>query len=79
MLTNPEVPGNVPIPAIDTDTPVPDGSVTVHESCTVWLPPIVTELGLATNDVIDGAGHALATTCVVVDADAPHPAVAVNV
>ncbi len=73
MSTKPVLVGQVPIPEIVTETPVPDASVTDQARRTVWLPPIVTVLGVAVNDVIPGAGQALAVTCVCVEEEAPQP------
>ena len=75
MSTKPVLVGQVPIPAIVTETPVPDASVTDQARRTVWLPPIVTVLGVAVNDVIPGAGQAFAVTWVCADDDEPQPLV----
>ena len=78
ISTNPDVPGNVPIPAIDTVTPVPDGSVVDHDRRTVCDPPLVTTLGLALKALIPGAKQEVAVTVVWAVEVAPHPAVAVR-
>jgi len=64
ISTNPDVPDHVPMPAIDTVTPVPDGSVSDHDRRTVCAPPIVTELGVAVKKLIPGAKQELAVTVV---------------
>ena len=79
MSTKPVLVGQVPIPEIVTETPVPDASVTDQARRTVWLPPIVTVLGVAVNDVIPGAGQAFAVTCVCVAEEAPQPFVTYSV
>lgn len=60
MSTKPEVVKKVPTPLILTVTPVPDVSVTFHDSRTVWLPPTVTLLGFAEKELIVGGGHDVA-------------------
>ncbi len=69
----------VPIPAIVTLTPMPELSITVQASLTVWPPPIVTELGVAVNEFIVGDGQAVTLTVVCATVCAPHAAVAVSV
>jgi hypothetical protein len=59
-------------------TPVPDASVIFQERRTVWLPPIVTELGAAKNELITGARHAVAVTVTCVTELVPQPFVAVR-
>ena len=78
MSTNPLAP-NVPIPAIDTTTPVPDGSLTDQDRRTVLLFPAMTEDGADVNEFMVGGGHAFALTVVVAVDCAPHPARAVSV
>jgi hypothetical protein len=78
MSTKPLDP-KVPMPAIVTETPVPDGSVTFHERRTFWPPPIVTLEGFAVNDCMLGGGQEVATTLVCAADDAPQPLVAVSV
>ena len=59
--------------------PVPDESVIDHWSRTITLPPIVTVLGDAVNELMVGAGQALAVTVVCAELVAPHPDLAFNV
>ena len=79
IVTEPDVPDQLPMPAIEAVRPVPDGSDSDHVNTTGWLPPAVTVLGLAVNELITGTGQALAVTLVCAEAVAPQPAVALMV
>lgn len=79
MSTKPLGVRNVPMPAIVMVTPVPDVSVMFHDKRTVWLPPRLTELGVAENELMVGAAHALAVMVVWAVVVAPHPLVTVIV
>ena len=78
ISTNPTRP-NVPMPAIETDPPVPEVSVTFQDKRTVWPPPIVTLFGFALNEFIVGEGHVFAVTVACAEDPAPHPDVAFRV
>ena len=65
MSTNPVGVVHVPTPAIVMVTPVPDVSVTFHDSRTVTWFPVVTVEGAAVNEFMVGGGHALTVTVVV--------------
>lgn len=79
MSTKPFGLPNVPIPGIDTVTPVPDGSVIDQARRTVAFPPIQTAFGVAVKDAIPGAGHAVAVTVLCALAELPHPLLAIRV
>ena len=79
MSTKPFGFPNVPIPGIETVTPVPDGSVMDHARRTVALPPIQTAFGVAVKELIPGAGHAVAVTVLCALAELPHPLFAISV
>jgi len=78
MSTNPLGP-KVPIPEIETLTPLPLGSLTDHDRRTVALLPAITDEGAAENELIVGGGQAPAVTVVVAVDCAPHPSRAVSV
>jgi hypothetical protein len=59
-------------------TPVPDASVIFQERRTVWLPPMVTELGVAMKELMMGERHAVAVTVTCATEVAPQPFVAVR-
>jgi hypothetical protein len=78
ISTNPLGP-KVPIPEIETLTPVPELSVTFQDKRTVWPPPIVTLAGEAEKLLIVGAAHATAVTVACAEDVAPQPEVALRV
>lgn len=65
ISTKPLAPAKVPTPEIVTLTPLPDVSLIDHARRTIWLPPIRTDDGVAVNDVMLGAGHAVTVTVTV--------------
>jgi len=75
----PEVPAQVPRPAIETVTPVPELSVMFQDKRTIWFPPKVTELGEAEKLLIVGAGQEFAVTVVCAVLVVLHPFVTVIV
>jgi len=79
MSTNPVVVKNGPIPAIVTVIPVPDPSIMSHDNRTICVPPMLTELGVATNELMVGGGHAVAVIVIWEVEKAPQPFVAVRV
>jgi hypothetical protein len=78
MSTKPFGFPKVPTPGTVIVTPVPEGSLTDHDSRTVRLPPINTEEGLAVKEAIVGAGHEIAVTVVCAVDWFPQPFLAVR-
>ncbi len=62
IVTEPAGAAHVPTPGIVTVTPVPLLSVVDHDSVTFPPAPLITVEGLATNELIVGAGHGVTLT-----------------